>query len=138
MIAQLDMTNASSLVKQPQSGEELRDAALDGLPCRAMAWVDITRLEVIRKGEARPIEGIRTWRGIAVVDSVTPKVVSTWTNRTIPYTGCVRVGEDKRDVKAEVFITSCKRNLASRAGKALPEEEAASVYFIEFTGAGNL
>jgi hypothetical protein len=116
--------------------EELREARLEGMPCRAAAWMDVTRIEVVRKGEARPVTGMRTWRGVAVVDAGA-KIISNWVNRPVSYSGRVRVGEDEREVSANVFITGYRRSKPQRTSVPTDSENG-STYYIEFTGAGNL
>ncbi len=117
--------------------DELREAELEGVPCLALAWTNVVKLDVIASGKAAPVEGVRTWRGMAVVKNVNSQTVSNWFNRIINYSGWLRRGDEEERIVAPVFVTSFRRTHAggSRSG---PESDIWSTFYIEFTGAGNI
>jgi hypothetical protein len=119
------------------SEDELREAELEGVPCLALAWMNVTRLDVVTKGRPAPIEGVRTWRGMAVVKNVNGKIVSTWFNRIIRYSGWLRRGNEEQRITAHVFVTSFRRTHPGKS-QGEPESDVWSTFHIEFTGAGNV
>lgn len=80
------------------------DATLGGVPCKAIAWVEVTRLKIIDgRQEPRTVDGVRTWHGRAFVDL--ENVPEQWQyNSAVRYEGKVRDGEDVRNVAADVYI----------------------------------
>ena len=117
--------------------DELREAELEGVPCLALAWTNVTRLDVVARGKPAPVEGVRTWRGMAVVKNVNGKIVSNWFNRIIEYSGWLRRGDEEQRITAQVFVTSFRRTHPARS-RSEPESDVWSTFYIEFTGAGNI
>lgn len=117
--------------------DELREAELEGVPCLALAWTNVMRLDVVASGKPAPVDGIRTWRGTAVVKNVNSKIVSNWFNRIIGYSGWIRRGDEEQQIASQVFVTSFRRTHPGKS-RAEPDSDAWSTFYIEFTGAGNI
>ena len=116
--------------------DTFEDAQLDGIACKATAWVEVTQVEsLIGHHSARFIPGVRTWRGRAIVYDA--HFLDRWPlNVAIEFKGKLRDGEEGRDICADVFIyrTSRRKHLASSQGNGHAGEEP---IFIDFIGAGN-
>ena len=99
------MQAAMSMPVTPQATDQVfEDAMLGGVPCKAIAWIEVTRLKVIDgRREFRTVEGVRTWHGRAFVDL--ERVPEQWQyNSAVQYTGKLRDGDEVRDICADVYI----------------------------------
>ena len=116
----------------------LEEARLAGIPCRAMAWVQVTQLTVIdgRRGH-RVVDGVRTWHGQAVVESDGPPAHWEY-NAAVRYEGLVRVEDDLYEVDAEVYIHQRSHRPADRTDDETGDRPPRHRYQVRFTGAGNL
>ena len=105
-------------------------ASLNGQACEAFAWVQTTAINVLDgKGRSCKVEGVRSWRGRALVDrSAFPSGIPC--DSAVQYTGKVKNGDEELDVSADVFLyfTRCY---------ATDPADAHGQTYVEFVGAGN-
>ncbi len=114
----------------------LREARLGGTPCRAYAYVEVTLVEIPANdnGHPRIVEGIRTWRGKALVDDLT-FLTHRRLDRALRYQGILHDGEEERHVDADVYVYQTRRTR-----QAIPPDqpgEARHIIYVAFVGAGN-
>ncbi len=117
--------------------ERLVDAMLGGVPCKAIAWVDVKRIRVIdqQRGQ-RVVEGVRTWHGQAVVECDT--VPAQWEyNSAVRFVGKVVDGEQEMEVNADVYIHH-RLHRPMTANLTTMDRAARHRLQVRFTGAGNL
>lgn len=136
----MSTTTASHVKSTAETPAQLHDAYLGGIPCKAMAWVEVTRLRVVdgRSGQ-RLVDGIRTWHGQAIVQC--DVVPTQWEyNSAVRYVGKVKDGEDVREIDAEVYIHHrLYRPPRLASNSTQPHGEGAQHQLqVRFTGAGNL
>jgi hypothetical protein len=109
-------------------GPPYRHASLNGKACEAIAWVQTTAINALDgKGHSCRVEGIRSWRGRALIDrDVFPSLPC---DSTMRYTGKLKNGDEELDISAEVFLHSARCYVTD------PEEHRQT--YVEFVGAGN-
>lgn len=117
--------------------ERFVDAMLGGVPCKAVAWVDVKRLRVVdeQRGQ-KMVEGVRTWHGHAIVECEV--VPAQWEyNSAVRFVGKVVDGEQEFEVNADVYI---HHRLHRPATASITSDDRAARHRLQvrFTGAGNL
>ena len=114
----------------------LQEARLGGMPCRAYAYVEVTLVEVPANddGPMKIVEGIRTWRGKAIVDDLN-FLTHRRLDRPLRYEGILHDGEEKRHIEADVYVYQTRRMKRDSA----PDQEgnAPQRIYVAFVGAGN-
>lgn len=119
------------------SEERMQEAVLGGLRCRALAYVEVTRVDVPggERGRTHTIDGVRTWRGSAIVD-VTALPARWHLDKALRYDGPLVDGEQERWISDEVYIyqTRCTRPARSPDRDA---EAGSDRIHISFIGASN-
>ena len=116
----------------------LQEAFLGGIPCRAYAYVEVTLVElpVDEQGHAKIVEGIRTWRGKAVVED--PAFLARWHyDKVVRYEGKLQDGEEERQISADVYVHYTRHARARRAPDRKDGEAEPSLIYVAFIGAGN-
>lgn len=117
--------------------EMLREAVLGGIPCKAVAYVEVTHVEVPagERGRTKIVEGIRTWRGTAIVEAA---ALPAWRlDKTLRYHGRLLDGEDEREISAEVYVYRTRRLKPVRSPDQPPEASRSNRIYVAFIGAGN-
>ena len=117
--------------------EMLHEAVLGGVPCKAVAFVEVTHVEVPagERGHTEIVEGIRTWRGTAIVEAA---ALPGWRlDKTLRYSGPLLDGEDKRHINAEVYIYRTRRLKPPRAAEPPSAANRSGRIYVAFVGAGN-
>ena len=114
----------------------LQEARLGGTPCRAYAYVEATFVEIPANDDEpkKIVEGIRTWRGKAVVDDLT-FLTHRRLDRPLCYEGILHDGEEERPIKADVYVYQTRR--VKRDPAPGRESEAPQRIYVAFVGAGN-
>ena len=114
----------------------LQEARLGGTPCRAYAYVEVTLVEVPadENGHMKIVEGIRTWRGKAVVDDQA-FLTHRRLDRPLRYEGILHDGEEERRISADVYVYQTRRIRIDPSENA--EGEALQRIYVAFVGAGN-
>ncbi len=116
----------------------LQDAFLGGVPCKAYAYVEVRLVEipVDEQGHVKIVEGIRTWRGEAVVED--PAFLALWQHdKFVRYEGKLQDGEDERQISADVYVHYTRHARARRFPDRKAGEEGPSLIYVAFIGAGN-
>ena len=136
----MSTTTAPVMKTSAETPAQLHDAYLGGIPCKAIAWVEVTRLRVVdgRSGQ-RLVDGIRTWHGQAVVQC--DVVPTQWEyNSAVRYVGKVKDGDDEREIDAEVYIHHrlCRPLRSSSSSTQRNGSGGQHHLQVRFTGAGNL
>ena len=117
--------------------EMLGEAMLGGIPCKAVAYVEVTHVEVPagERGHTEIVEGIRTWRGTAIVEAT---ALPAWRlDKTLRYHGRLLDGDAEREISADVYVYRTRRMKASRRADHPPEAARSSRIYVAFIGAGN-
>ena len=114
----------------------LQEACLGGTPCRAYAYVEVTLVEVPadEHGHLKIVEGIRTWRGQALVDDLT-FLRHRRLDRAIRYEGILHDGDEERRISADVYVYQTRRT--KREPDSDQNGEARQHIYVAFVGAGN-
>lgn len=118
----------------------LAEAHLDGLPCRGLAWIETTQVDVRdSKGVTRTVNGVRTWHGKAVIERGTFPVDQLY-NRALEYNGVLTDGENERRIRGHVFVSNLWGTHAPYAGGdgQAPSGTHGKKIYVEFVGAGGL
>ena len=114
----------------------LQEARLGGTPCRAYAYVEVTLVEVPfdEHGHTKIVEGIRTWRGKALVDDLT-FLTHRRLDRPLRYEGILHDGDEERHISADVYVYQTRRTRLD----PFPDrkDEAHQRIYVAFVGAGN-
>ncbi len=113
----------------------LKEARLGNTPCRAYAYVEVTLVEVPvdEHGQTRIVEGIRTWRGKALVEDLT-FLKQRRLDRPLRYEGILHDGDEERPISADVYVYQTRR---TKLDAASDQEEPAQRIYVAFVGAGN-
>lgn len=116
--------------------DQLQDAQLGGVPCRAIAWLETTKVEPLPgRRSTGLVDGVRTWRGQAIVED--PAFLQkVQLNAPTPYEGAVIAGDETRQIQGDVYIYHTRRTRPSR--KQSDAEAAPQRIYVDFVGAGNL
>ncbi len=120
------------------SEDMLLKARLGGLSCKALAWTEATRVEMLDpRGNPTQVPGVRTWHGKAVVEvEALPR--ERWYNHPIRYEGTLLDEDQEREISADVFISFMKSDLTGMASEERNQKESSRhVLYVEFTGAGS-
>ena len=114
----------------------LQEARLGGTPCRAYAYVEVTLVEVPadENGQTKIVEGIRTWRGKALVDDL-GFLTHRRLDRPLRYEGILHDGDQERHITADVYVYQTRRTKLD----ASPDREGEGLQriYVAFVGAGN-
>lgn len=115
----------------------LQEARLGGTPCKAYAYVEVTYVEVPadEHGQTKIVEGIRTWRGKAVVDDLT-FLTRRRLDRALRYEGILHDGDEEHPISADVYVYQTRRT--KRDDDASAHSEAKPRIYVAFVGAGNV
>jgi hypothetical protein len=116
----------------------LQEALLGGVPCKAYAYVEVTLVELPadEHGHVQVVEGIRTWRGKAVVED--PAFLARWQRgKVVRYEGKLQDGEQERQISADVYVYFTRHARARRFPDRKAGEEGPSLIYVAFIGAGN-
>jgi hypothetical protein len=122
------------------SEDMLAEARLDGLPCKGLAWVETTKVDVRdSKGETRTVNGVRTWHGKAVLERGSFSYEQLY-NRPLEYHGVLTDGESERRIKGHVFVSHLLTTHAPYAGGdgQVQTGNYGKKIYVEFVGAGRL
>lgn len=113
----------------------LREATLGGTPCRAYAYVEVTHVEVPadEHGHTQVVEGIRTWRGKALIQDPT-FLARRRLDRALRYEGVLHDGDAERTISADVYVYQTRR---TRLDPPADAHEATPLIYVAFVGAGN-
>ena len=113
----------------------LQEARLGDTPCRAYAYVEVTLVEVPfdEHGHTKIVEGIRTWRGKALVDDLS-FLKHRRLDRPIRYEGILHDGDEERRISADVYVYQTRR---TKLDDAPNQEESHQRIYVAFVGAGN-
>ena len=113
----------------------LKEARLGNTPCRAYAYVEVTLVEVPvdEHGQTRIVEGIRTWRGKALVEDLA-FLKQRRLDRPLRYEGILHDGDEERHISADVYVYQTRR---TKLDAASDQEETAQRIYVAFVGAGN-
>ena len=114
----------------------LQEARLGGTSCRAYAYVEVTLVEVPadENGHTKIVEGIRTWRGKAVVDDPT-FLTHRRLDRPLRYEGILHDGDEERRISADVYVYQTRRTRIDPSPGL--EGDALQRIYVAFVGAGN-
>jgi len=114
----------------------LQEARLGGIPCRAYAYVEVTLVEVPadEQGGTKIVEGIRTWRGKALVEDLT-FLKHRRLDRPLRYEGMLHDGDEERLISADVYVYQTRRT--KRDVSPDQQDEAHQLIYVAFVGAGN-
>ena len=114
----------------------LHEARLGGTPCRAYAYVEVTMVEVPadEQGHMKIVEGIRTWRGKALVDDLT-FLTHRRLDRPLRYEGILHDGEQERPINADVYVYQTRRT--KREPVPGRDDSDHQWIYVAFIGAGN-
>ena len=114
----------------------LKEARLGGTPCRAYAYVEVTLVEVPadEHGHMKIVEGIRTWRGKALVDDLS-FLTHRRLDRPLRYEGILHDGEQERRIDADVYVYQTRRTKLDPPPEDAHEDH--SLLYVAFIGAGN-
>jgi hypothetical protein len=118
--------------------EMLQEAMLGGIPCRAFAYVEVIRVEVPadERGRTKLVEGVRTWRGTAVVEA--PALPQRWhLDRALRYDGVLLDGDQERPISADVFVYQTRRTKPPHSPDRIAEAAEPQQIYVSFVGAGN-
>ena len=116
----------------------LQDAFLGGIPCRAYAYVEVTLVEIPadEQGHMKVVEGIRTWRGKAVVED--PVFLTRWQRgKVIRYEGTLQDGDEERQISADVYVYFTRHARARLLADPEAGEDGPALIYVAFIGAGN-
>lgn len=120
--------------------EMLVEASLDGFPCKGYAWTEVTRVEVLEPGgKKKVVDGVRTWRGKAVITRGVFPLDRLFGNALI-YKGPLEDGDQTRDITGYVYISNvqgAKPVHSGGDGMAPPKNRPGDKLYIEFAGASN-
>ena len=113
----------------------LKEARLGNTLCRAYAYVEVTLVEVPvdEHGQTKIVEGIRTWRGKALVEDLT-FLKQRRLDRPLRYEGILHDGDEERLINADVYVYQTRR---TKLDAASDQEESAQRIYVAFVGAGN-
>lgn len=114
----------------------LHTARLGDTPCRAYAYVEVTLVEVPvdEHGHTKIVEGIRTWRGKALVEDLS-FLQHRRLDRPLRYEGILHDGDQERLISADVYVYQTRRAQLEDASDQ--EEKPHQRIYVAFVGAGN-
>lgn len=118
-------------MEAPLTNDMLEAASLAGIPCRALARLEVTRFEGAfgRRGQRLAVDGVRTWRGRAVIEDAS--FLQRWQHdAAVRYEGKLHAAGEVQTISADVFVYSTRRTRARTPG-------APSLLYVEFVGAGS-
>ena len=116
----------------------LQEAFLGSVPCRAYAYVEVTLVEIPadEQGHVKVVEGIRTWRGKAIVED--PAFLTRWQRgKVLRYEGILRDGDEARQISADVYVYYTRHAKARPFPDRTAGEEESPLIYVAFIGAGN-